>query len=141
MEASHAYDDIINLPHPVSETRPRMTMTERAAQFAPFAALTGYGARIDETGRLTDEKLELDEEQKLALNETLNAVSRRLGSRPAVSVSWFVPDESKEGGRTESREGNARRVDSQRGTLTLTDGTVIPFENLYRLELREGPEE
>ena len=137
MEPSHAYDDIINLQHPVSKNHPQMTMLERAAQFAPFAALTGYGAKIDETGRLTDEKRLLDEEQKLALNETLNAISRQISGKPAVSVSWFVPDGSKDGGRTEYREGNVRRIDSLQGTLMLTDGTVIPFEDLYALELRE----
>ena len=137
MEPSHAYDDIINLQHPVSKNHPQMTMLERAAQFAPFAALTGYGAKIDETGRLTDEKRLLDEEQKLALNETLNAISRQISGKPAVSVSWFVPDGSKEGGRTEHREGNVRRIDSLQGTLMLTDGTVIQFEDLSALELRE----
>ena len=137
MEPSHAYDDIINLPHPVSKAHPQMTMLERAAQFAPFAALTGYGAQIDETGRLTDEKPELDEEQKLALNETLNTISRQIGGKPAVSVSWFIPDESKDGGRVEYREGNVRKIDSLKGTLTLTDEMVIPFEDLYALELRE----
>ncbi len=137
MEPSHAYDDIINLQHPVSKNHPQMTMLERAAQFAPFAALTGYGAKIDETGRLPDEKRLLDEEQKLALNETLNAISRQISGKPAVSVSWFVPDGSKDGGRTEHREGNVRRIDSLQSTLMLTDGTVIPFEDLYALELRE----
>ena len=141
MEPSHAYDDIINLPHPVSRTHPQMSLLERAAQFSPFAALTGYDARIAETGRLTEEKLELDEEQKLALNETLNEISRRIDRRPAVSVSRFVPDETKAGGHTEHREGNARRIDSLQGSLTLTDGTVIPFEHLYALELLEDKTE
>jgi hypothetical protein len=86
---------------------------------------------------MTDEKRVLDEEQKLALNETLNAISRQINVKPAVSVSWFVPDESKEGGRTEHREGNVRRIDSLQGTLMLTDGTMIPFEDLYALEMRE----
>ena len=99
------YDDIINLPHPVSKTHPRMSMIERAAQFSPFAALTGYGAAIKETARLTDRKLELDEETQALLDLRQHFLLEHLAQRPEVTITYFEPDEYQrllilEGGRS-----------------------------------------
>ena len=87
------YDDIINLPHHVSKTRPQMSMVDRAAQFSPFAALTGYDAAIKETGRLTDEKVNLSEEEKEALDRKQQILMEWLGDHPALTITFFVPDE------------------------------------------------
>ena len=91
------YDDIINLPHHVSKTRPQMSMLDRAAQFSPFAALTGYDAAIKETGRLTDEKVNLSEEEKEALDRKQQILLEKLADHPAITVIFFVPDEKKIG--------------------------------------------
>ena len=93
----HKYDDIINLPHHTSPTRPRMTMIDRAAQFSPFAALTGYDAAVKETARLTENRIELDEYEKSALNDRLQIVQERLSDTPVISIKYLVPDERKSG--------------------------------------------
>ena len=92
------YDDIINLPHHVSATRPRMSMIDRAAQFSPFAALTGYDAAIKETGRLTDRRIELTEDSRAAMDRKQQLLVENLADHPEVSVTYFVPDERKAGG-------------------------------------------
>ena len=134
MERSHAYDDIIALPHHVSAERPQMPMLERAAQFAPFAALTGYGAAIEETGRLTEEKLELDEEQKRQISRSLAEIRERIRDKPAVTLTRFVPDARKEGGKYVTQTSVVRKLDALAGALVLADGTVVPFDDLYSLE-------
>lgn len=134
MEASHEYDDIIHLPHHVSAERPRMPMLDRAAQFAPFAALTGYDAAIAETARLTDEKRELSEEQKEAIGKQLLALKARLKAAPQVSVAYFVHDSRKAGGAYRTITGAARKVDEIRGVLEMQNGVSIPFGDIIRLE-------
>ena len=130
----HQYDDIIDLPHHVSETRPRMPMIDRAAQFSPFAALTGYDAAIVETARLTDAKRELSGEQKLEIGRALSGLARRLGSDPAVTVTYFVPDSRKSGGSYRTLTGTAAKLDELSACLTLTDGTVIPYDDILEIE-------
>jgi len=134
MEISHEYDDIINLPHHVSAERPHMPMIDRAAQFKPFAALTGYDAAIVETARLTDAKRELTEEQKEAIGIQLRALRDRLKTDPQVSVTWFVPDSRKAGGAYKTVSGAARRVDEMRGVLEMRSGVAIAFDNIIHLE-------
>ena len=134
MEISHEYDDIINLPHHVSAERPHMPMIDRAAQFKPFAALTGYDAAIVETARLTDAKRELTEEQKEAIGIQLRALRDRLKTDPQVSVTWFVPDSRKVGGAYKTVSGAARRVDETRGVLEMRSGAVIAFDDIISLE-------
>ena len=92
------YEDIINLPHHVSKTRPQMSMLDRAAQFSPFAALTGYDAAIKETGRLTDEKIEMDEDRKAALDMKQAYLIEMIDEQPEISVTYFLPDTKKSGG-------------------------------------------
>ena len=92
---NNSYDDIINLPHPVSKKHPQMPLWDRAAQFAPFAALTGHEAAIKETARLTDERLELSEEAITQLNEKINIIRNNIGIEQKVSITYFVPDSKK----------------------------------------------
>ena len=128
------YNDIIDLPHHVSATRPRMSMIDRAAQFSPFAALTGYDAAIKETGRLTDERIELSEESRAALYRKQQLLLDNLADRPEVSVTYFVPDERKSGGAYVTVTGQVKRVDEFERLLILTDGTKIPLNEIWDME-------
>ena len=134
MEISHEYDDIIGLPHPVSADRPHMPMIDRAAQFSPFAALTGYDAAIEETARLTDRKRDLSEERKQEISRRLNALRARIKSDPAVTVVFFEPDARKAGGEYKTVTGIVKKIDPLRGVLELTSGTAIPFDDILSLE-------
>ena len=134
MEISHQYDDIIDLPHHVSGRHPRMPMIDRAAQFSPFAALTGYDAAIEETARLTDRKRDLSEERKQELSRQLNALRARIKSDPAVTVVFFEPDARKAGGEYKTVTGIVKKIDPLRSVLELTSGTAIPFDDILSLE-------
>ena len=134
MEISHEYDDIINLPHHVSEDRPHMPMIDRAAQFAPFAALTGYDAAIAETARLTDTKRELSEERKESISKQLHSLQVRMKTDPTVTVTYFMPDSRKAGGAYRTITGLARKVDEYTGTLEMVNGVRIPFDDIFSLE-------
>ena len=133
-ESNHQYDDIIDLPHHVSATRPRMSMIDRAAQFSPFAALTGYDAAIKETGRLTDERIELSEESRAVLDRKQQLLLDNLADHPEVSVTFFVPDERKAGGAYVTVTGRVRKVDEFGRLLVLTDGTKIPLDEILDME-------
>ena len=134
MEISHKYDDIINMPHHVSEKHSQMPMIDRAAQFSPFAALTGYDAAIVETARLTDQKRELSEDQKQVISKALHDLQRRIKTDPVVTVTFFQPDDRKSGGAYKTVTGTAKKVDEYLGVLELTGGTVIPFDDIWSLE-------
>lgn len=127
------YNDIINLPHHVSATRPRMPMIDRAAQFSPFAALTGYDTAIKETGRLTDERIELSEESRTVLDRKQQLLMDNLADRPEVTVTHFVPDERKSGGAYVTVTGQVKKVDEFERLLILTDGTKIPLDEIQNL--------
>ncbi len=129
------YDDIIDLPHHVSETHPPMSRADRAAQFSPFAALTGYDAAVRETDRVTERRIELDEGVKAELNARLNCILEHLPEHPQVSITYFVPDEKKSGGAYRTVTGAVRKLDSFAKTLTLVDGTVVPMEEMVHVEL------
>lgn len=128
------YDDIINLPHPVSKTRARMSPVDRAAQFSPFAALTGYDAAVQEAGRLTCDRAELDEDARLEINDVLMELSRHLQEEPEVAVTHFVPDERKAGGQYLVTKGRVRRICPQDGYLLMKDGRCIFFEDIIAAE-------
>ena len=128
------YDDIIDLPHHVSGTHPPMSRADRAAQFSPFAALTGYDAAVRETARVTERRFELDEGVKAELNARLNCILEHLSEHPQVSLTYFVPDEKKSGGAYRTVTGTVRKLDSFAKTLPLTDGTVIPMEEMVHVE-------
>ena len=130
---SDKYDDIINLPHPSSKRFPRMPLQERAAQFSPFAALTGYDDAIRETARLTDRRVELDESRRLELDAALRDLGARLEARPEVLVTYFLPDARKEGGQYVHVSGRLKKIDAVSRTLLLEDGTRIRIDDVYEL--------
>lgn len=128
------YDDIINLSHHVSSTRPQMSMLDRAAQFSPFAALTGYDAAIKETGRLTDEKIELDEDTKAALDMKQAYLVEMIDEQPEITVTYFFPDTKKSGGAYVSATGKLKRFDEYERLLILTNGKKIPMDDIADIE-------
>ena len=128
------YDDIINLPHHVSATRPQMSMMDRAAQFSPFAALTGYDDAIKETGRLTDEKIEMDEDRKAALDMKQAYLIEMIDEQPEISITYFLPDTKKSGGAYVTVTGNLKRFDEYERLLILTDGKKIPMDDIADIE-------
>lgn len=131
---SHKYDDIINLPHHVSKKHPQMSLHDRAAQFSPFAALTGHKAAINETARLTDEKQILSEDVIAKLNEQLNLIKENIGTNPIVTITYFVPDDGKSGGAYISNTGVVKKINEYNHTVVLTDKTVIPIEQISEMQ-------
>ena len=125
------YDEIINLPHHVSERHARMSMLDRAAQFSPFAALTGYGAAIEETARLTDSKIELDESEKEILNFKLQEAIEC--GKPA-RITYFLPDERKSGGAYVCTTGKVKKLDTDAGAIMIENGTCITIEDIVDIE-------
>ena len=131
---SGKYDDIIHLPHHVSQTHPRMPMQDRAAQFSPFAALTGYGAVIRETGRLTETRPDLDEDARAELDRRLALLSALLETRPLVTLTYFQPDTKKEGGACLTVTGVVRKIDEYHRVLVMEDGLQVPVRDLLSLD-------
>ena len=119
------YDDIINLPHYEPKHHPRMSMWNRAAQFAPFAALTGYDAAIQESNRVTDDWVDLGESYNEELNRKMELILSKLSEQPHVTIEYFVPDEHKEGGSYQTYTGNIKRIDEYEHTMVMTDGKKI----------------
>ena len=134
---NHKYDDIINLPHPTSKKHPRMSLYARAAQFSPFAALTGHKAAINETARLTDEKQILSEDVIAKLNEQLNLIKENIGTNQTVTITYFVPDDKKSGGAYISHTGVVKKINEYNHTVVLTDKTVIPIEQISDIKCEE----
>lgn len=130
----NSYEDIIHLPHHVSRNHQPMTMYQRAGQFAPFAALTGHGAAIDETARLTDRKIELSEEGCRRLNQKLLQVRENLESRPIVTLIHFLPDEKKAGGRYVSTTGIIKQMDETAKLITLEDKQQISLNDILDIQ-------
>ena len=131
---SHVYDDILYMPRPVPVQRRRMSGLERAAQFAPFAALTGYDAAIAETARLTDGFVELGDCARADLDEKLRFLIDECPDHPALTVTYFLPDEAKEGGRYVTVSGAMKKLKLFERELVLADGAVIPLDAVWRLE-------
>ena len=128
------YNEIIYLPHHVSKTRPQMPMSDRAAQFAPFAALTGYDAAIKETGRLTVERIELDVEALSALDMKYQLLMEALDEAPEVTITYFQPDERKAGGKYVSAVGAVKKIDDFERRITMQDGAKIPMDDVLSIE-------
>ena len=128
------YEDIINLPHHISPTRQQMPMSDRAAQFSPFAALTGYDAAIKETGRLTDERIELDVEALSALDMKYQILMEALDEAPEVTITYFQPDERKAGGKYVSAVGAVKKIDDFERRITMRDGTRIPMDDVLSID-------
>jgi len=131
---SHCYDTILRLPHHVSPTRPQMSRLNRAAQFAAFDALDGYGAAIRETARLTEEYRELDESQKSALNRKLFLLLNHHGPQPEVQINYFRPDAKKTGGEYVQKIGHVKKVDAYAHAVIMHDKTTIPIEEICGIE-------
>ena len=130
-----SYDDIIDLPRFVSKKHPAMSKTARAAQFSPFAALTGFDDEITETARLTDCKAELSEEQQNKLNSALMFLQDNIRDRPLIRIEYFIKDKYKEGGAYVIFSGNIKRIQAVEKQLVFTDGTVIDFDDVYSIEI------
>lgn len=133
------YDDIIDLPHFVSKKYPQMSMRDRAAQFSPFAALTGYDAAIKETARLTDRRVDLNDDMLQKLDEKMCVIRKRLdsGRKCRVVISYFERDLKKDGGRYLDISGEVKRIDEYRNVIVLMDGNIIPIEDIMNIEIEE----
>ena len=130
----HRYDDIINLPHHQSEVHPHMSMYDRAAQFSPFAALTGHEEAISETSRLTDARVEISEDVKQKLNERLSIAAETIGSGTVFEFTYFVPDDRKSGGAYITKSGCIKKVDPVAGLVLLEDHTTIDIKEIISIE-------
>lgn len=130
---SHKYDDIINLPHHVSRTHSPIDMMERAAQFSPFAALTGYEDAAKETRRLTQPRIELDESEKEVLDQQLHKLEAAFPETPSAAFTYFIPDVRKEGGTYRTVSGKIRKIDPYRQMIILESGEQIPIEEIINI--------
>lgn len=128
------YDDIINLPRHVSKKHPPMPAIDRAAQFSPFAALTGYDAAIKEKGRLTDRRVELDEYMKDAISYKLQIIEERLGEHPEIAITYFQPDTKKSGGAYITAISSVKKIDKYERLVFMTDGTVISIDGIISID-------
>lgn len=127
------YDDIINMPHHVSTKHPRLSMEQRAAQFAPFAALSGFEDAIDETSRITEDRIELNEEEKLKIDNILQKLKNEISKRPKATIIYFVPDIRKSGGEYLTKIGNLKRIDEFRQLIIFEDKTEIPIKEVVEI--------
>ena len=130
---SGKYDDIINLPHYVSKKHPRMSLEARSAQFAPFAALTGYDEAIRETSRLTNKKIEITEELKAILDEKLLFIKLQIHSKPIVTVTYFIPDSKKDGGKYLTVTGKVLKIDEYKQKIVLENKIEIPISEIIEI--------
>ena len=129
------YDDIIDLPPHVSATRPQMSMMDRAAQFSPFAALTGYDAAIKETARLTDQKIDLDDYEKEEINDKIQLITEHLGEDFEVVITYFQPDSRKAGGAYVDAVGIVKKIDEYDRVIILQDGKKIPIDDILDIDM------
>ena len=127
------YKDMLHLPHPVSATHPRMSLQDRAAQFSPFAALTGYDDALKETARLTDRFIELDEDRKQEIDRQIGYLQQHRGEAVTVKITYFVPDARKDGGAYNTLEGCIQKIDENSRSLRI-QGTEIPVEKIYEID-------
>lgn len=134
----HRYEDIIDLPHPVSKNHPQMSMENRAAQFAPFAALTGYEDVIAETGRITESRAEINEDRKEILNMKLGIVMGQLDGEnednPEMEITYYVPDKLKDGGAYQRIRGEVKQIDTFKRVIVMEDGQEIFFDDIYDID-------
>ena len=130
----HKYDDMIGLGHPVSRTHPPMARSKRAAQFASFDALTGFGAAIHEAGRDTEEKKELSEDEIDMINAKLAVIQYHIKEQPNITVTYFILDDKKTGGRYVTVSGNVRRLNVIEHAILMADGTRIPVDDVRYLD-------
>lgn len=134
MESNSRYDKIMKLPHHVSRTRPQMPMSDRAAQFAPFAALTGYEDAVRETGRLTDDRIEPEESSLNVLNAKIQLLRENLAGAPEIAFTYFKADERKAGGAYLTATGTVKRIDDCERLIVLRDGTKLPMDDIVDMD-------
>ena len=134
------YDDIIDLPHHISKKHPQMSLEARAAQFAPFAALTGYDDAVKETARLTNERIDLDEEAKMMLDAKLHVIREQLSEKPLVTITYFVPDAKKDGGKYVTINGNVKKIDDYKHLIILDNSLEIPIDEIIDIALNNSTE-
>lgn len=133
LKDEHRYDDIINLPHHVSKKHPSMSLLNRAAQFSPFAALTGHSEAVRETARLTDSFIELGEDRKRQLDEQLQRIRENLEREPEIEAVYFQPDDKKDGGAYVTVCGRVKRISEYERRIIFTDGTSLPIDYLFSI--------
>ena len=131
------YDDIINLPHYEPKYHPRMSKYKRSAQFVPSAALVGYDEQVQECSRLTDKRLEIDDELKEKINNKLNKINELIKNSPEVEITYFIPDEKKDGGKYITEKGNVKRIDYINRFIKLTDNKKIILDDLIDIKINE----
>ena len=131
---SGKYDDMIDLPHPTSNKHPRMSIQDRAAIFSPFAALSGHGAAIAETARLTDQRMELDEDTKAELDQRQAVLLEHIEEQPEITVTWFQPDERKDGGAYVTTVDRAKKIDEFKRILSMVGGQKIVLDDIVQIE-------
>ena len=127
------YDDIINLKHHISKKHSRLSIEQRAAQFAPFAALNGYEDAINETARLTDSKIELPNDEKIKINNILLQIDKNADYNPKIAITYFIPDEKKQGGEYVTIIGKLEKINEQRKTILLDNNTEIQIDNIIEV--------
>ena len=133
-ESIEKYQDIINMPHHVSRTHPQMSRYERAAQFAPFAALSGYEDIIKEEGRLTDNRIEINEEAKFVLDRKMQVLMNAISKKPFVSITYFVPDARKSGGEYVTTGDNIKKIDILKQLLVTQKDIIIPIREIVDMQ-------
>lgn len=129
-----AYDDIIDLPHHVSKKHPQMSMQNRAAQFSPFAALTGHNEAIKETQRATQQRIELDEYEKGRINAKLQMIQNKIEEHPQITVTYFKPDCKKDGGEYRTVTASIKKIDGNQRKLILENEEEFRIENILSIE-------
>ena len=135
------YDDIINLKRPASK-HPKMSLYQRSAQFAPYSALTGYEGQVKETARLTDRRIELDEELKVILDMKIQVIQELISNKPELEVTYFIPDKKKDGGRYETILDNINKIDIYKQQMVMQNGAIIDinsdiFKNINQEKIRQ----
>lgn len=128
------YDDIIKLPHHVSKKHPQMSLEARSAQFAPFSPLTGYEDAVHEMARLTSDRIEIEEDVKLILNNKLKKLQEQINNKPTVTFTYFIPDVKKDGGKYITVTGNVEKIDKYRKLIILENKTAIPISEIIEIE-------
>lgn len=134
MTEKFPYEDIVDLPAHISKKHPQPTVMERAARFAPFAAISGYEEMVLEEARVTEEMSELDEDALMLINEKLNIIKELENKTPSVSITYFIKDKRKSGGLYKTVTGCVKHIDEYEKTVIMTDGKKIPINSIYEIE-------
>lgn len=129
------YDDIINLKRPISK-HPKMSLYQRSAQFAPFAALTGYDGQVKEAARLTDKRIELDEEAKVMLDIKIQGIQKLISNEPKLEITYFIPDDKKEGGKYETIQDNIKKIDHYKQQMIMKNGIIIDIKEIIEIDIK-----